>query len=99
MVNGIGSNVNFSNAQALRTLNAFKLDEKTVEKAKQQLQEPEQEEASLMSAADVKLRDEISANKANEIKQFGQIFDMKISNADINYALTYGRSVIVDYSA
>lgn len=98
MVNGVGSSFNFSNAQALRTLNAFKMDEKVVQKAKLQLEEPEQQE-SLTAASNVKLRDEVSFQKANEIKEYGKIFDMNISNSDINYALTYGRSVMVDYSA
>lgn len=99
MVNGVGTSLNFSNAQALRTLNAFKMDEKVVKKAKLQLEEPTQQEESLSAASNVKLRDEVSFQKANEIKEYGKIFDMNISNSDINYALSYGRSVIVDYSA
>lgn len=97
MVNGISTtNVNFSGAQGLRAINAFKSDEKTVQKARQQKEEPVENETL---SNEQFLRNEISLKKADEIKKYGQIFDMNISNADINYAFTYGRSVIVDYKA
>lgn len=96
MVNGIGTtNLNFSVLKGLNAIDAFKTDEKTVQKAKQQLEEPVNQEI----VSNESLRSEISLKKADEIKQYGQIFDMNISNADINYAFTYGRSVIVDYKA
>lgn len=96
MVNSIGTNLNFTGAQGLRAINAFKSDEKTVQKGKQQTEESIENETV---SNEQLLRNEISVNKADEIKKYGQIFDMKISNSDINYAFTYGRSVIVDYKA
>ncbi len=96
MVNGIGTtNLNFSQINGMTALNAFRADEKTVQKAKQPEKEPEINEI----LPNEKLRNEISFQKADEIKQFGQLFDINISNSDINYAFTYGRSVIVDYKA
>jgi hypothetical protein len=94
MVSGIN---NFSGSQALRALNAFKADETTVNRTKQE--EQPQELAPLEEHKEVALRDEVSQQRANEIKKYGQIFDINVSNSDINYALAYGRSVIVDYSA
>lgn len=97
MVNGIGSN--FSGTQALRALNAFQMDEKTVRQGQKQLEDPTQEQSAIKEEPSIALRNDISAHKANEIKKYGQMFDINISNADINYALSYGRSVIVDYKA
>jgi len=97
MVNGISAGSNFTGAQALRALNAFKFDENTVQNAKKQ--EEKTQEQVIVQEPEPKLRNEISFRKANEIKQYGQTFDVNISNSDINYAFTYGRSIIVDYKA
>jgi len=101
MVNGIGA-AGFSGAQALRALNAFKMDDNVVQKARKQIEdaitEPQAQQAQ-QAEPTVALREEMPMQKANEIKQYGQMFDMNISNSDINYALSYGRSVIVDYKA
>lgn len=99
MVNGIES-TSFSSVQGLRALNAFRIDEKIVQGAKKQIEEAIKDQTvSNEGNEDVALRSEISLHKANEIKNYAQLFDMNVSNSDINYALTYGRSVIVDYSA
>jgi predicted transcriptional regulator len=95
MVSGIN---NFSGAQTLRALNAFKTDEITVKRGQLQQEEPK-EAIAKQQKTETPLREEISQQRANEIRKYGEIFDMNISNSDINYALTYGRSVIVDYSA
>lgn len=96
MVNSVGSsNLNFQVLKGLNALEAFKNDEKTVQRAKQ----PEEKPIENPISSNEVLRNEISFKKAEEIKKYGQIFDMNISNADINYAVTYGRSVIVDYKA
>lgn len=98
MVNGIETN--FSSMQGIRALNAFRTDEKIVQGVKKQLEEMTKDQTvSKDEDTNVALRNEISLQKADEIKQYAQLFDMNVSNSDINYALTYGRSVIVDYSA
>lgn len=97
MVNGIGSN--FSGMQSLRALNAFQMDEKTVRQGQKQLEETTQEPSVTKEEPSIALRNDISMYKANEIKKYGQMFDINISNSDINYALNYGRSIIVDYKA
>ena len=98
MISGIAG-ANFTGTQALRALNAFKMDEKIVKGVQKQIEETTQEQSTIQGDLNMALRNEISPQKANEIKQYGQMFDINVSNSDINYALTYGRSVIADYKA
>jgi hypothetical protein len=98
MINAIAG-ANFTGTQALRAINAFKMDEKIVQGVQKQFEETTQEQSTIQENSNIALRNEISLQKAEEIKQYGQMFDINISNSDINYALTYGRSVIADYKA
>ncbi len=98
MISGIAG-ANFTGTQALRALNAFKMDEKIVKGVQKQIEETTQEQSATQGDSNMALRNEISPQKASEIKQYGQMFDINVSNSDINYALTYGRSVIADYKA
>ena len=93
----VGSNL--TGTQALRALNAFKMDENIVRGVQKQAEETTQEQSAVKEETKLALRSDMSLQKANEIKQYGQMFDINISNSDINYALNYGRSVIVDYKA
>ena len=98
MISGVvGSN--FSGVQALRALNAFKTDEKIVQNFQKQIEDNVQVQPTQKDDLGVSLKSDISVEKTDEIKKYGEMFDMNISNSDINYALAYGRSVIVDYSA
>lgn len=98
MISGITGS-NFTGTQALRALDAFKMDEKIVRGVQKQVEEAAPEQAAMAEDTNIYLRNDMSLQKANEIKQYGQMFDINISNADINYALNYGRSVIADYKA
>lgn len=98
MISGIVAS-NLTGTQALRALNAFKMDDKIVKGVQKQIEETTQEQSATKNDTNIALRNDISLQKANEIKQYGQMFDINISNSDINYALTYGRSVIADYKA
>lgn len=93
----VGSNI--AGTQAIRALNAFKMDETIVKGAKKQIEETAQDQSSFKEDTTMALRNDMSLQKAQEIKQYGQMFDINISNSDINYAMSYGRSVIVDYKA
>lgn len=94
MVSGIESK---GLSQAISALRAFQMDERVVSKSqnKEQPVSPIKEQISEITP----LRQGFSQQKADEIKQLAQNFDMEISNSDINYALTYGRSIMVDFSA
>lgn len=102
MVNGINSDI--SRMQALRAINAFKHDAKVVQKAKgTQLEQTQEMPAEEIQQDDNKLQQlvlkKMSEKNVNEIKDFAKELNQDISYEDINYGLTYGRSVLVDYSA
>lgn len=97
MIGGIGSGIGSS--QALRALNAFKADEQIIQKNNPKIDEQKEEfDLNFDKNQDV-LRPDVSQFKADDIKQYAQAIDMDLTNSDINYGMTYGRSVIVDYSA
>jgi len=93
----VGSNL--AGTQAVRALNAFRMDETIVKGVQKQIEETTQDQSAVKEDTAVSLRNDMSIQKAQEIKQYGQMFDINISNSDINYAMSYGRSVIVDYKA
>ena len=41
----------------------------------------------------------MSETKLNEIQDYAKNMNQELSYEDINYGITYGRSVLVDYSA
>lgn len=88
MVNSISNSGNINPIQMLRAANAFKNTEKPEEI---NLVEPSEgtnvNENSILADKDV-----------NEIKLFAKIAgEENLSNDDIKYGVTYGRSVIADY--
>ena len=103
MVNGINS-ADISKIQALRALNAFQYDAKTVQKGKEETKEVEtsvveQEELKNEERLQKLLLKKMSETKLNEIQNYAKNMNQDLSYEDINYGITYGRSVLVDYSA
>ena len=88
MVNVIGTS-NINSVQMLSAVNAFKSSEKI-----QDAPEPEISDG-------ISINDNIlEAHNLNEIKEFAKnAGESNLSNEDIQYGLTYGRSVIADYIA
>lgn len=103
MVNGINS-ADINKLQALRALSAFQHDAKTVQKGKEEIQEAqapviEQEELKNEERLQQLLLKKMSETKLNEIQDYAKNMNQELSYEDINYGITYGRSVLVDYSA
>ena len=90
MISGINSNINA--VQLLNAVNAFKNTAAPVQK---QTTEPE-------TASGVNLNDNnlLKSQNIDEIKKYAQMMgESNLSEEDIKYGLSYGRSVIVEYSA
>jgi len=87
MVNAIGNN-NVNPVQMFTAMNAFKASGQVQEAAK--VAEP---------TDGIEINDNILKNQdVNEIKEFAKIVgEENLSNEDIQYGMTYGRSVIADY--
>ncbi len=97
MVNAINSNI--SSLQLLRAQNAFsqqakKPSENAVE-FEPQIEVEEQKSTILSSTPLEKLQDKI----VDEIRDDLTSINNDITDEDIKYGLTFGRSVLVDYSA
>jgi hypothetical protein len=92
MINATNSINSVNKLQMFNALNAFK--PKAADAEEQVLQ-------NLSDGIDVKDSNDILKNQdISEIKNIAQsIGEDKISDDDIKYGLTYGRSVIADYSA
>ena len=87
MINAIGT-PNVNSVQMLNALNAFKSSEKIQDK-----QTPDVSEGTEINDSSILENQDIS-----DIKQFAKIAgEENLSNEDIKYGLTYGRSVIADY--
>ena len=85
MVNAIGSS-NINPVQMFNALNAFKA------------KEPTQEIADISDGMGVNDCEVLKNQDLNEIKQFAKtVGEENLSNDDIQYGMTYGRSVIADY--
>lgn len=101
MVNGINSDI--SKIQAMRALSAFQNDAKTVQKAKEaqieQIEQPIVEETKNDEKLQQLLLKKMSETKLNEIQDYAKNLNQDLSYEDINYGITFGRSVLVDYSA
>ena len=96
MVNSISSNI--SSLQLLRAQNAFNQAKKSQgEKQEvQKAQEPQEEISSIKSSTPLeKLQDKI----IDEIRGDLTTINEDITDEDIRYGLTFGRSVLVDCSA
>lgn len=87
MVNAIGSQ-NINPVKMFNALNAFKANE--------QVQEGKGPEIS--DGIDINDNNILQNQNLDEIKKFAQTAgEENLSNEDIQYGLTYGRSVIADY--
>lgn len=103
MVNSINS-TDINKLQALRALTAFQYDAKTVQKGKEEAKEVQtsvvnQEELKNEERLQKLLLKKMSETKLNEIQDYAKNMNQELSYEDINYGITYGRSVLVDYSA
>lgn len=87
MVNAIGSS-NINPVQMLNALNAFKDSNKT-----EDVKIPE-----ISDGIDINDSSVLKNQNTEEIRQFAKIAgEQNLSDDDIQYGLTYGRSVIADY--
>lgn len=87
MVNAIGSN-NINPIQMFNAVNAFKSNE----------QIKNNEIPDISEGIDINDNSILKNQDTTEIKQFAKIAgEENLSNEDIQYGLTYGRSVIADY--
>lgn len=87
MVNAISSQ-NINPVQMFNALNAFKLNDKVQNK-----ETPETSDGIEITDSSV-----LQNQDTEEIKQFAKTAgEENLSNDDIKYGLTYGRSVIADY--
>lgn len=85
MVNAIGSS-NINPVQMFNALNAFKA------------KEPTQEIADISDGMGINDCEVLKNQDLNEIKEFAKtVGEENLSNDDIQYGMTYGRSVIADY--
>lgn len=89
MVNAIGGSGNINSVQMFSALNAFKANEQVSEN--KTVNEP----SDGLEVNDTNL---LKNQNLDEIKQFAQMVgEENLSTEDIQYGLTYGRSVIADY--
>lgn len=87
MVNAIGT-PNINPVQMFNAVNAFKTSG--------QIQENKEPEIS--DGIEINDNNVLKNQDTNEIKQFAKIVgEESLSDEDIQYGLTYGRSVIADY--
>lgn len=91
MVSGIHSNI--SAIQRFNAVNAFKNTD--VKPDMKQVQEPET--ASGVNTSDNNI---LKSQNIDEIRKYAEMMgETNLSEEDIKYGLSYGRSVIVEYSA
>lgn len=89
MVNAIGTN-NINPVQMFNAVNAFRATEQVQNK---NLPEPETSDGIEINDNNI-----LKNQDTDEIRQFAKIMgEENLSNEDIQYGLTYGRSVIADY--
>lgn len=88
MVQSISNNIN--PIQLMNALGAFR----ATEQAKENSRIPETSDGINVNDSNL-----LQNQNVDEIKQFAQtVGEDNLSNEDIQYGLTYGRSVIADYS-
>ena len=90
MVNAIGSS-NINAINMFSALNAFKSNDKITN---------ETTAPEISDGIDINDSSILATQDLDEIKQMAQVAgEENLSNEDIQYGLTYGRSVIADYIA
>lgn len=96
MINEINSNIN--SIQLLRAQNAFKQAQKvSTEKNSEKIKDTQQEEISSIKSSTTleKLQDKIIEELRGDLSNINE----DITDEDIRYGLTFGRSVLIDCSA
>lgn len=93
MLNGISSGAS-NQVHAFTTANAFRVAQQALEQGQKQQQD------NTPSGVDLKDNDVILRHQnINEIKDIAKsVGETNLSDEDIKYGLTYGRSVIADFS-
>jgi len=101
MSNNINSNISI--AQVLTAQNAFKTTEKNFKKSKSLNESDNTDNTDSAPQNDTKIQDSVSSKTKdyiNEVKNYASKYmQSDISNEDINYAIRFGRSILVDQSA
>ena len=95
MINEINSNIN--SIQLLRAQNAFKQAQKVSnEKNSEKIKDTQQEEISSIKSSTTleKLQDKIIEELRGDLSNINE----DITDEDIRYGLTFGRSVLIDCS-
>lgn len=96
MINSVNSNI--SSLQLLRAQNAFNQARKAPEKS-EALQEPEELKEEISSINPTSTVEKLQTKIINEIRDDLTNINNEITDEDIRYGLTFGRSVLVDCSA
>ena len=93
MLNGISSGAS-KQVHAFTAANAFRVAQQALEQGQKQQQD------NTLSGVDLKDNDVILRHQnINEIKDIAKsVGETNLSDEDIKYGLTYGRSVIADFS-
>lgn len=90
MVNAVGNNNNINPVQMFTALNAFKASGQIQDNSK--IVEPS-------DGIEINDNDILKNQDLDEIKQFAKtVGEDNLSTEDIQYGVTYGRSVIADYA-
>lgn len=89
MVNSIGASGNINPVQMFNAVNAFRSAENVQEKTPQ---------IDTSEGLEINDKSILQSQDLGEIKEFAKnAGEENLSNEDIQYGLTYGRSVIADY--
>lgn len=95
MLGSVNSNSNVSAIQLLNAANAFKNTRVSTPIELNQKQEPQ-----VSDGIDINDDSILKSQNIDEIKKFAQMAgEDELSEEDIKYGLSYGRSVIVEYMA
>lgn len=95
MLGSVNSNSNVSAIQLLNAANAFKNTRVSNPIEQNQKQEPQ-----VSDGIDINDDSLLKSQNIDEIKKFAQMAgEDELSEEDIKYGLSYGRSVIVEYMA
>lgn len=95
MLGSVNSNSNVSAIQLLNAANAFKNTRVSTPIEQNQKQEPQ-----VSDGIDINDDSLLKSQNIDEIKKFAQMAgEDELSEEDIKYGISYGRSVIVEYMA
>lgn len=95
MLGSVNSNSNVSAIQLLNAANAFKNT-----KVSNPIEQNQKQEPQVSDGIDINDDSLLKSQNIDEIKKFAQMAgEDELSEEDIKYGLSYGRSVIVEYMA